>query len=134
MAFKVGKLLAIPKPNTEDLLSHKSQCSLTLLSTLGKGLERIILDCLEHHRTDWFDPAQLGFLKGCSTETQLLSFLSHIESTLQRDKRVAAISFDISGAFDHAWHPSIIINLYNLGCPPSYLLLIADFLSNRHIV
>ena len=55
-----------------------------------------------------------------------------METTLQSGKRVAAISFDISGAFDHAWHPAIVINLYNQDCPPHYLLLIADFLSGRH--
>ena len=38
---------------------------------------------------------------------------------------------DIKGAFDHAHHPTLIIALYNKGCPIILIKLIFNFLTNR---
>ena len=46
-------------------------------------------------------------------------------------KGVAALSLDISAAFDRAWHPAILYQLAVLGLSPHYLKMIASFLSNR---
>ena len=43
----------------------------------------------------------------------------------------SCVMLDIKGAFDHAHHPTLIIALYNKGCPIILIKLILNFLTNR---
>jgi hypothetical protein len=66
----------------------------------------------------WFNNTQKGFIKGSSTEAVLFKLRSKIESSLRHEfSGVAAISLDISSAFDKAWHPSILKTLYDKKLP-----------------
>ena len=134
-AWKAGTLLTIPKESSKvDRSSHKSQRPITLLPVLGKGLEKILLERFNSMNIKWHNTAQRGFIKGSSTEAVLHELHKVIQSNLAHTHdMVAAISLDISAAFDRAWHPAILKNLIDKGMPMQYVKLIQNYLSDRTI-
>ena len=88
--------------------------------------------CTCAHVQGWFNNTQKGFIKGSSTEAVLFKLRSKIESSLRHEfNGVAAISLDISSAFDKAWHPSILKTLYDKKLPTHYIKLVSSFLMDR---
>lgn len=55
------------------------------------------------------------------------------EVNARQEKYVVALLFDISGAFDNLWWPSILPSLKQRGCPRNLYRLIASYLSNRKV-
>lgn len=71
-AWKLGKIVAIPKPGKEASL-HTSYRPITLLPVLGKMLEKIILFRLQEIENELriFIPQQCGFRAKHSTTHQI---------------------------------------------------------------
>ena len=136
-AWKAGVLLTIPKADYPDASSHKSQRPITLLSVLGKGFEKVLLERFLHlkdsHNSSWFHRSQFGFRKNHSTDLALLSLKTQLEKDRTFGTATALLKLDIQSAFDRAWHPAIIANLIDKGMPPLYVHLIANYLTNRTI-
>ena len=117
-AWKEGTLLTIPKSDYPDKTSHKSQRPITLLSVLGKGFEKILLDRFLHHEltsTPWFHEKQFGFRKNYSTDKALLALKIQLEKDRIVGDATALLKLDIQSAFDRAWHPAILKNLIDKG-------------------
>ena len=87
----------------------------------------------ESDQRDWINPKQFGFRKNSSCEEALLRITNIANKAIAEKKFCLVISLDISGAFDSTWHPGILDSLINLGCNPSYLKLMNNFLSNRTV-
>ena len=99
---------------TPDKTSHKSQRPITLLSVLGKGLEKILLDCFLYHElttTRWFHKKQFGFRKNHSTDKALLALKIQLEKDRIIGDATALLKLDIKSAFNR--HPAILKNLIN---------------------
>ena len=67
--FKISSMVIIPKPNKPLYDSPKSFRSIVLLNTLGKLIEKVIGERLQHHvvNNNFIYPSQLGGLKFKST-------------------------------------------------------------------
>ena len=87
----------------------------------------------ESDQRDWINPKQFGFRKNSSCEEALLRITNIANKAIAEKKFCLVISLDISGAFDSTWHPGILDSLINVGCNPSYLKLMNNFLSNRTV-
>ena len=135
-SWKEGTLLTIPKVDYPDKTSHKSQRPITLLSVLGKGLEKILLERFLFHEqssSPWFHEAQQGFRKHSSTDKALLAQKIQLEKDRVVGEATALLKLDIQSAFDLAWHPAILRNLIEKGLPSIYVHLIASYLADRSI-
>ena len=78
--WKKGKVVIVPKCGKTDFTSVKSYRPITLLSVIGKGFERIILERLEFHsmKGNWKSCNQFGFRKRISCELAVFNFVKKI--------------------------------------------------------
>ena len=88
----------------------KSYRPITLLSCLGKLLEKVInrrlLSFLEDNNV--LSQIQTGYTKHRSTEDQLALIAQEIENAFQEKKKVVAVLFDLTKAFDKVWREGLL--------------------------
>ncbi|CAK1594063.1 unnamed protein product [Parnassius mnemosyne] len=102
----MGKLVVLPKGGDRLLTDPKAYRPITLLPILGKILERVIISCAPClYRV--ISDAQHGFTRGRSTVTGL-NTINHITNG-STENYVQLILLDISGAFDNAWWPMVLL-------------------------
>lgn len=127
--WKDGRLLVLPKGNGKPLSDPKAYRPITLLPVLGKVLERVLLRCAPGLVSSISDH-QHGFVRGRSTVTALGTLLDAARAGTE--KYVHAILLDISGAFDNAWWPMIMVKAKR-SCPPNIYRMLADYFSERRV-
>ncbi|GBN07797.1 Putative protein in type-1 retrotransposable element R1DM [Araneus ventricosus] len=118
--------------NKSDIKSYRP---VSLPPTLGKILEKLLLERLNHHlrRNNLQHPNQYGFRTNRSTEEAVLDLLDKINSTKNSNQHALMISLDIKGAFDHLQYTSIKNSLDNLKYHSNTLETLIDILSNRKV-
>ena len=99
----VYDLIFLPKPGKTDYKQAKSFRGISLIQSLLKGLERLILWQLEETilKENPIGKTQYGFKKGTSTETALSSLTDEIEKALLRGQMALCTFCDIEQAFLH---------------------------------
>lgn len=114
--LKVGVVRTFKKGPDKDPMQIKSYRPITLLPVLGKIAEKLIAYRLNQFliETSYFGQNQFGFRKGYSTIDALCSLRTH--TTQAAEKYVLGLFLDISGAFDNAWWPLILLNLNEAAC------------------
>ena len=133
--WKKGATTLIPKPN-KDHTDPKSYRPITLLSALGKTLERIILNRLKPHieRNNLLPDSQAGFRSGRSTQDQLFKLTQTILRGFQSNQTTLATFFDIEKAFDKMWIQGLLYKMHShLHLKLSTIGLLRSFLSNRTV-
>ena len=128
--WKDGRLVVIPKGNDRPLTDPKAYRPITLLPVLGKLLERVMLRGAPALASS-VSPCQHGFSRGRSTLSALTDILRTAADS--RSKYVQAIFLDISGAFDNAWWPMILLKAKGVGCPPNIYRMLAAYFTNRRV-
>ena len=128
--WKEATIVALPKKKVISQLGDLRPLSLT--PDLGKILEGYVaMLVLEDIRPN-LDPFQYGNLKGKSTSHYLVMLLNSVLKGLDVPKRIALIVLiDFKKAFDYIDHTVALTELFLLGCRPSLLMFVANFLSNR---
>jgi len=132
--WKKGRIVAIPKQlSSNSPPSFKQFRPISVLCILSKILERLIYNRLSwlSENNHWLNDQQFGFRPGRSTSDALLEMKKFISNNTQSGSFVMALSFDISSAFNHAWHPPIINGLIKNKCPLNLLRLVESFLTSR---
>ncbi|GBP28872.1 Retrovirus-related Pol polyprotein from type-1 retrotransposable element R1 [Eumeta japonica] len=128
--WKSGRLLVIPKGNGRPATDPKAYRPITLLPVLGKILERIFLG-LAKQLTNNINEQQHGFRVGRSTATALEGILGVVRGSAA--KYVQLIFLDISGAFDNAWWPMVLVKAKRGGLPPNLYRLLNDYFNDRRV-
>lgn len=128
--WKTGRLIVLPKGNGRALSDPKAYRPITLLPILGKILERIIVSCAPCLHRNIAD-SQHGFTRGRSTVTAL----RHLNEIVDNAKTpyVQLIFLDISGAFDNAWWPMILLKAKQGGAPPNLYRILVSYFTNRRV-
>ncbi|MES9994314.1 MAG: reverse transcriptase family protein, partial [Candidatus Thiodiazotropha sp.] len=129
--WKQANVTPIHKKNDPSDFSNYRPIS--LLSTIGKSLEKII-----HKHVFNFLRAntvltnlQSGFIPADSTVNQLVDIYNTFCKALDEGKEVRAIFCDVSKAFDRVWHQGLLFKLKSVGITDSLLDWFEDYLSNR---
>ena len=131
--WKKAVVIVLPKANKSNYLDPSAYRPISLLPILGKVLEKIILNRLQSlaENQNWLNANQHGFRKGKSTVTALEELTSVIRGGFRKKCFTSCVLLDIKGAFDNAWHPTIIRRLSENNCPNYLIKWINSFLQNR---
>ncbi|KAI0992584.1 hypothetical protein K3495_g15601, partial [Podosphaera aphanis] len=108
-AFRVAEVILLPKPG-RDLTTAKGWRPISLLSCLGKGLERLVAKRMAwlaiKHRVI---PQQLfGALPGRSAVDLVSCVVHDAEAAMRNSKVTAMVTLDVQGAFDAVLHKRLL--------------------------
>lgn len=131
-AWKMAHIILIHKEG-KDPKDPSSYRPISLLSCIGKVIERIVKCRLTAHveQNKLLPEYQAGFRSKRSTTDNLLQLKHNIELSLNRNRHVALITFDIKGAFDAVWHQGLLWKLNEMKVPKYLWCWIHDFLTQR---
>lgn len=104
---------------------------IAILPTFGKLFESIVCEFLTDKLKGVISLSQHGFVRGRSTSTNLLEFVSETIRIMEKGHQVDVVYTDIRKAFDRVLHSSMICKLRELGIHSSMLDWIRTYLSER---
>ncbi|KFM65725.1 RNA-directed DNA polymerase from mobile element jockey, partial [Stegodyphus mimosarum] len=129
ISWKQAKIFLLPKPG-KDSSKPDGYRPISLLSSLGKIYERLILTRLEPY-LPLLPDEQYSFRKNLSTTRQLVRIVEFIGAAFHNKQSVALLMLDVAKAFDRVWHEGLIFKLINMGLQRELILLIYSFLQHR---
>lgn len=125
--WRKGFIKIIPKNGDKPPDDPKSYRPITLLPTLGKLLERLIVPRLLPGGP-YFHENQYGFTAGKSTIDAAITVRKAV--TDSNATYVLGIFLDISGAFDNAWWPMLLLKLKMRGCYRNIYSMLCSYFYN----
>ncbi|KXJ75371.1 hypothetical protein RP20_CCG011846 [Aedes albopictus] len=130
--WKHAIVVAIPKAN-KDATVPSNYRPISLLSTLSKLFERVILTRIERHleTTRIIPHEQFGFQKGHSTSHQIVRLVKKVRRNLQQGNSSGLILLDVEKAYDSVWHDAILHKMHLGNFPMMLLKIIRSFLKDR---
>jgi Reverse transcriptase (RNA-dependent DNA polymerase) len=128
--WKIGKVVAIPKPGKDHSLPG-SYRPITLLPTIGKMLEKMILNRMFETENQVLRNQQFGFRAKHSTTQQVLRITESIALRFNANKSTAMTLLDIEKAFDSVWHGALVHKLMLDNFPMYLVKMIVSFLESR---
>jgi len=132
--FKKSTSIIIPKSNKANYSLPKLFCSIILLNTMGKLIEKIISKRLQIHTisSNFLHLNQLGSIKQCfPTNTGIL--LTHIiRAGWIKDLRTSVLAFDIAQFFPSLNHQLLSMILAKAGLDTNIVGFLVDYLIERH--
>jgi len=131
--WKMANVKFLQKPGKSTYYKASSYRPISLTSTLGKCLERVVNTRLysyaEHNQL--LDNEQDGFRERRGTTQALLRLVEDIANGFNKSELTAAIFVDMEKAFDTVWRRGLMVKLNNLGTNGKTWCWINDFLSER---
>lgn len=121
------------KLNPKDYSLPRSYCLIALLECLGKVLESVQARHLAHYAvTHGLVPeTQFGGMPGRSVEDTGLTFVHNVETAARSHLATSAMTFDITGYFDHVSHPRLLAILHEANLPTPLVCWVVSFLTDR---
>ncbi|KFG77534.1 hypothetical protein MANI_024396 [Metarhizium anisopliae] len=123
----------IPKPGKRNLSCPRAWRPISLLSCLGKGLERLIA-----RRLAWVSihyavlhPQQAGALPKRSAVNLVAALIHDIEEAFARGEVTTLATADIQGAFDTTMCNRLVLRLREQGWPDNLARWAGSFMSGR---
>lgn len=131
--WKKGVVRFLLKAKDKKRSDPKSYRPICLLSTLGKLLEKLMVLKLSSWKSlpYLYGGRQYGFVKGRGTVDAIRNVVKYVEESM--DNYVAAVLFDVEGAFDGLWWPSLIKKLRLEECPYNLFKLLRNYLEDRSV-
>ena len=130
--FKLAEVVFLPKPGRDPTLI-KGWRPISLLSCLGKGLERLMAKRMSHLAivSDIVGKQQFGALPKRSA-TDLVSCVVHdIEEARTQGWASTFVTLDVQGAFDAVLHDRLLWRMRDQGWPDSVLSWTCSLLKDR---
>jgi retron-type reverse transcriptase len=130
--WKSANVIFIPKPG-KDLLFPQNYRPISLLSNVGKVLEKVILTRLVRatNENHVLPDEQFGFRPKHSTADQLIHVTEFISQGINQNKSTGAIFLDVAKAFDTVWHDGLVYKLHTAGVSLAMVKLLNSFLEDR---
>ncbi|UYV75209.1 hypothetical protein LAZ67_12002923 [Cordylochernes scorpioides] len=129
--WKYAIIITIPKKS--PVKSPEDLRPISLLSTIGKVYERIVLRRLQTYMDsiNFIIPQQFGFRKGHSTTHQLITVIDYIQIRKSHKEAVGAVFLDFTKAFDRVWHDGLIAKITKNQFPRDFIKLLKNYLQDR---
>ncbi|KAH7464077.1 hypothetical protein FOMA001_g17794 [Fusarium oxysporum f. sp. matthiolae] len=131
--FRAAEVVMIAKPGRRDLTTPRAWRPISLLSCLGKGLERLVARRLAwaciHHGV--LHPQQAGALPKRSATDLVAALVHDIEEAFARKKVATLVTMDIQGAFDTVLRNRLILRLREQGWPERLARWAGSFMDDR---
>ena len=127
--WKEAIVVVILKGKDKDPSDPKSYRPVSLLPTLGKVLETLIINRLGQEIKHNLSTNQHGFTANKSTLSAINSLLQWVDS--RSEKLVIGVFLDISGAFDNLKWDILFDDLLSLGAGVHSIQVIKSYLENR---
>ena len=127
--WKTSIVSPMYKKGTETLKSNYRPVS--VLSAVSMVAERVIFDQLYEFSLNFLSENLSGFLKGHSCTTALLKTFEDIRKKLDSSEHSAAITIDLSKAFDSINHDLLLAKLSAYGVTKDALQLLRSYLTDR---
>ena len=123
----------VPIFKCRDPKSCDNYRPISLVSTFSKILEKMVHTNLINHLelNKLLYEHQYGFLRGRSTEQNLLQVVNYISNSLNSGNFCIGIFLDLKKAFDVCSHPILLKKLKKLGVEGTALDWFTSYLSNR---
>lgn len=128
-SWKNAIVVLFPKPGKDPRLPTNHR-PISLLSTLGKVLEKLILLRLEPFLS-FIPKEQYGFRKNLSTTKQLIRLIDFISDGIYKKESTALLMIDVAKAFDRVWHKALIKKLIQNNIPVDFIRILDMYLNNR---
>jgi len=74
---------------------------------------------------------QYGFTAGRSIADAIKAVSEFICHSIKLGLKCCLLALDTAGAFNNAWHPGILAQLWKLKCPPNIYSIVRNFLRGR---
>ncbi|EFZ02021.1 Reverse transcriptase [Metarhizium robertsii ARSEF 23] len=131
--FEEAEVVMIPKSGRRNLSKPRAWRPISLLSCLGKGLERLIARRLAWASINYgvLHPQQAGALPKRSAVDLVAAVVHDIEETLARGQVATLVTADIQGAFDSALCNRLVLRLRQQGWPDNLARWAGSFMSGR---
>ncbi|KFG83505.1 hypothetical protein MANI_024888 [Metarhizium anisopliae] len=123
----------IPKPGKRNLSCPRAWRPISLLSCLGKGLERLIARRLAWASIHYavLHPQQAGALPKRSAVDLVAALIHDIEEASARGEVATLVTADIQGAFDTTMCNRLVLRLREQGWPDNLARWAGSFMSGR---
>ncbi len=132
-AFREAEVVMLAKPGRRDLSSPRAWRPISLLSCLGKGLERLIARRLAWASVHFgvLHPQQFGVLPKRSAVDLVAALVHDIEEAFTRKQVATLVTLDIQGAFDTVLRNKLVLRLREQGWPPNLAHWVGSFMQGR---
>ncbi|KID83792.1 reverse transcriptase [Metarhizium guizhouense ARSEF 977] len=131
--FREAEVVMIPKLGKRNLSTPRVWRPISLLSSLGKGLERLIARRLAWASIHYavLHPQQAGALPKRSAVDLVAALVHGIEEAFARGEVATLVTADIQGAFDTAMCNRLVLRLREQGWPDNLARWAGSFMSGR---
>ena len=131
--FKVSTTIVTPKLNKSSYDHLKAFCSIVLLNTLGKLIEKVVAERLQFIVTsnDFIYPSQLGGLEFKSTADAGIALTHIVWSGWAKRRSTSSLAFDISQFFPSLNHNLLILILEKAELDHKVTNFFANYLIQR---
>lgn len=130
--WKTADVVVIRKGRDRDPSLPKSYRPVSLLPTISKVLERLVVCRLEEETAASVSREQHGFTAGMSTISAIKECLEWVDS--RPEFMVVGVFLDISGAFDNLDWLALIRDMVKLGASDTTRSMIQSYLTDRKAV
>jgi hypothetical protein len=127
--WKTANVIFIPKPGKDPKFPQNHR-PISLLSSVGKVIERLIHSRLASSTKNSIPDEQFGFRPKHSTQDQLLRVTEFASVSHERNHVTGAVFLDVAKAFDTVWHAGLVHKLRRAGASVAMAQLIHS-LDNR---
>jgi reverse transcriptase-like protein len=129
--FKRANLCVVPKEGRRDKSNPRSYRLISLQSTLGKGLERVIAKRLAYEAVERTIIYVCATPKPSATDL-ILSLVDEVEDSLRNKKETVSLAtFDVKGAFDAVSPNRMVRRLVDQGWPNKVCRWVQSFTNRR---
>ncbi|KJZ72308.1 hypothetical protein HIM_08349 [Hirsutella minnesotensis 3608] len=131
--FREAEVVMIAKLGRRDLSTPRAWRPISLLSCLGKGLERLIARRLAWASIHFgvLHPQQIGALPKRSAVDLVAALVHDIEEAFARKQVATLVTLDIQGAFDTVLCNRLVLRLREQGWPSNLARWVGSFMQDR---
>ena len=132
--WKVARVVPCPKPGkpTNELSSYRP---LSMLVPFGKVIESCVKDQMQNYArmSGYIPESQHGYQKGKSCDTAIGHALRVVDEAIKKGKKIGAVLYDFSAAFDLVDAELLIKKLVDMGCGRRVIKWVRSYLRERTI-